>query len=183
MEFWDWIALVTGILGVLLTIFETIWCWPMALISVIISTVTFYNQRLYGDMSLNVFYFFSGIYGWIYWNQNKHKAFVVTHMNVKWILPITLSIIIQSIAYYYILSYFKSDQVIFDAILTACSFTCTFMMTKKWVENWLLWVIIDGAYVVLYLIKDMPTYALLYAFFTLMAAYGFYKWRKQLIVT
>jgi nicotinamide mononucleotide transporter len=177
---WDWVVVITGVLGVILTIFETIWCWPVALISVIISTITFYQQRLYGDMSLNVFYFFSGIYGWFYWNKKKGEAFIVAQMPRHWYLPIVLSIVIQTIIYYYLLHYFKSDQVLFDSILTACSFSCTFMMTKKWIENWLFWILIDGAYCVLYIIKDMPAYALLYGFFSITVIYGYFKWKRQL---
>jgi len=180
MEFWDVIALITGVLGVLLTVFESIWCWPMALISVVISTITFYHNRLYGDMSLNVFYFFSGLYGWYYWNSHRQRTFRVSALPLKYLPHILLSIVLQALAYYYILTFFRSDQVLFDAILTACSFTCTYLMTRKWVENWLLWVLIDAAYVFLYIIKEMPTYAILYSFFTLMAAYGFYAWKKQL---
>ena len=174
------IALITGVLGVLLTVLESIWCWPMALISVVISTITFYNQRLFGDMSLNVFYFFSGAYGWYYWGSRKTQAFRVSALPWKYVPWIIVSIAVQSVAYYYILTYFRSDQVLFDSILTACSFTCTYLMTKKWVENWLLWVMIDASYVFLYIIKEMPTYAILYSFLTLMAAYGFYAWKKQL---
>jgi len=181
MTLLDCIALITGILGVILTIFESIWCWPTALISVVISIMSFYNERLFGDMSLNVFYFFSGVYGWYYWNRRKGNAFSVSSLPLRYIPLIVLSIAAQSVIYYFILSYFKSDQVMFDSILTACSFTCTYLMTKKWVENWLLWVMIDGAYVFLYIIKEMPTYAILYTFFTLMAAYGFYSWKKQLL--
>lgn len=180
MEFWDVIALITGVLGVILTVFEKIWCWPMALISVVISTITFYNQRLFGDMSLNVFYFFSGVYGWYYWSARKNETFRVSALPVKYLPLIIGFIALQSVVYYYILTYFRADQVLFDSILTASSFTCTYLMTKKWVENWLLWVLIDAAYVFLYIIKEMPTYALLYSFFTLMAAYGFYSWKKQL---
>ena len=180
MAFGDWIALITGVLGVILTIFESIWCWPMALISVIISTLAFFKQHLYGDMSLNVFYFFSGIYGWYYWGKHKAITFKITRLPLKYIPLIVISIVVQSVLYYFILHHFKSDQVLFDSILTACSFTCTYLMTKKWLENWLLWVLIDGAYVFLYIIKEMPTYAILYTFFTLMAAYGYYAWKKQL---
>jgi nicotinamide mononucleotide transporter len=180
MEPWDVIALITGVLGVLLTVFESIWCWPMALISVIISTLAFYDQHLYGDMSLNVFYFFSGIYGWYYWGTHQKQSFNVSALPLKYLPLIIGSIVLQSILYYFILTLFRSDQVLFDSILTACSFTCTYLMTKKWVENWLLWVLIDAAYVFLYIIKEMPTYAILYSFFTLMAAYGFYAWKKQL---
>ena len=180
MAFWDWIALCTGVLGVVLTIFENIWCWPMAQVSVIISIISFYKQRLYGDMCLNIFYFFTGIYGWYYWNRHKAVAFKVSRLPLKHIPLILLSIGAQSLLYYYILNYFNSDQVILDSILTASSLTCTYLMTKKWVENWLLWVVIDGAYVFLYIGKEMPTYAILNVFFTLMAAYGFYSWKKQL---
>ena len=66
----------------------------------------------------------------------------------------------------------------FDATLTACSLTATYMMTKKWVENWFVWVLIDGAYVVLYGVKYMCVFAVLYLFFTIMAFYGWIKWRK-----
>ena len=180
MELWDWIALITGVLGVLLTIFESIWCWPTALVSVVISGATFFNQRLFGDFGLQIFYFISGIDGWIYWGKKKKEPFTVSNMPTKWYLPIAFSIMIQSVVYYFLLGYFKSDQILFDAILTSCSFTSTFMMAKKWIENWILWVVIDAAYIFLYLIKDLPTYALLYGFFSLMAYYGFYSWKKQL---
>ena len=180
MTFWDLIALITGIFGVILTILESIWCWPVALVSVIISGVTFYNQRLFGDFSLQIFYLISGLYGWFYWNKKKLDSFKISKMPEKWFLPIILSFILQSILYYYLLGYFKSDQVLFDAILTSCSFTCTFMMARKWIENWIFWVVIDAAYIFLYLIKDLPSYAMLYGFFSLMAYYGFYSWKKQL---
>ncbi len=180
MAIWDWIALITGILGVLLTIRQNIWCWPMALIAVVISIVAFYKARLFGDMFLNVFYFFSGVYGWYYWHQKKEEEFNVTHVPRKQIWILVVMTIIQIVVYYYILHYFKSDQIIYDAILTACSFTCTYMMVKKWVENWIFWLLIDSAYVGLYFIKDMPTYALLYAFYSLMVIYGYWQWKKQI---
>ena len=181
MNLWDWIALFTGVLGVILTIFQTIWCWPVALISVVISSIEFYNQRLFGDMSLNIFYFFSGIYGWFYWSKYKNVEFKVSKMPKPWFLYSILLIVFQSVIYFFILNYYKSDQIIIDAILTACSFTCTYLMTKKWLENWLIWILIDASYVILYIIKEMPTYAMLYSFFTIMAAYGFYQWKTQII--
>lgn len=177
------IALVFGVAGVILTIYEKIWCWPAALISVVVSVMEFYNERLFGDMALNVFYFFSGIYGWYYWNKKKkqNQNFIVTHTPVYMAVPLVSFTIGQSILFYFILSYFKSDRVLFDSVLTAASFTLTFMMAKKWIENWALWVITDAAYVVLYIGKHMYLFAVLYAFFAVIAAYGFYKWKKQLV--
>jgi nicotinamide mononucleotide transporter len=176
----DWIALLFGVLGVILTIFETIWCWPLSLISVIIQAFAFYNARLFGDFSLQIFYFFSGIYGWMYWNKNKVKPFEVSNTPKKIWLFIIISEVVLAFIIYIILSHFKSDQIILDSILTAASLICTYLMTKKWVENWLLWIVIDLTYVYLYINKQLPIYAILYLFFSIMACYGFYTWRKKI---
>jgi nicotinamide mononucleotide transporter len=87
--------------------------------------------------------------------------------------------LVQSIAYYFLLSTLRGDQALFDAVLTAASLTATFMMTKRWIENWLAWVIIDLAYVALYGIKNMWLFALLYFVFAGMAWYGWKQWKTE----
>jgi nicotinamide mononucleotide transporter len=173
------IALVFGVLGVVLTIRQSIWCWPMALISVVASFAEFYNERLYGDMMLQLFYFVSGIYGWWYWDKNKNNAFEVSFLPVTWIKYLLLLTIFQAGIYYLVLIKFKGDKALFDACLTAASITATYMMTRKWIENWLAWIVIDLLYVVLYGIKHMWLFALLYLIFAAMAAYGFNSWKKK----
>jgi nicotinamide mononucleotide transporter len=175
------VALITGTLGVWLTIKQTIWCWPFALISVLTSIVEFYKERLFGDMLLQVFYFFAGLYGWIYWNHQKNKSFEIKKTETKAILPLLIITILQAIVYYYLLIYFKGDRPVLDSILTACSLTTTYMMTKKWVENWLVWVFIDGAYILLYGLKGMWLFAILNLIFTIIAFYGWLKWRKEVL--
>lgn len=173
------ISFITGTLGVIFTIMQKIWCWPFALIATVTSAVDFYLQRLYGDMALQGFYFFAGIYGWIYWKKNLKKEFKVsaTPFNAYFILVFATAV--QAALYYFIIKKFRGDQVVFDSILTACSITATYMMTKKWLENWAFWVLIDGAYIILYCIKSLWFYASLYLVFTAMAAYGFYLWRTH----
>jgi nicotinamide mononucleotide transporter len=180
MNYWDWIALITGVLGVILTIKQKIIAWPMALISICISIIAFYKARLFGDMFLNIFYFFSGIYGWYLWENKKNEVFKASYITKKMAIAMIFITSIQFILYYLILTYFKSDQILVEALLTACSFTCTIMMIKKWVENWVFWVIIDLSYVFLYIIKEMPAYALLYFIFAGIAGYGYYTWRTEL---
>ena len=180
MTTWDIIALITGVLGVILTIKQNIWCWPIATISVIISGITFFEARLYGDVTMQFVYLIAGIYGWYYWQEKSNETFKITNMPSKYWLYVCLSVLIQSILFYFILKHYKGDQIIIDAILTASSFTCTYMMTKKWLQNWLFWIIIDLAYVFLYVIKDLTTYAILNVFFAVMAIYGYFLWKKQL---
>lgn len=172
------IALISGVAGVILTIRQSIWCWPMALISVITSGIEFFESRLYGDMALQVFYFISGVYGWIYWNKKKKENFSITSIPLKLILPLIAFTVAQFFIYYYLLIVFKGDKVFMDALLTACSLTATYMMTKKWIQNWAFWVLIDFAYIGLYFSKELYLYALLYLFFTIIALYGYLNWRK-----
>lgn len=174
------IALFSGVAGVLLTIKQSIWCWPMALISVVTSGIEFYQSRLFGDMALQVFYFISGVYGWIYWEKKKNQTFIITPLPLKNYLPLTAFTGIQFGIYFYLLTVFKGDKIVLDALLTACSITATYMMTKKWLENWLFWVLIDFIYVGLYFSKDLYLYALLYFIFAVMALWGYLNWRKTI---
>lgn len=175
----DILAFVSGALGVWLTIRQNIWCWPVSLVSVVISLIIFFKQRLYGDMSLQVVYFFAGLYGWFFWNENRKRDFVVKRTDttqVPWLIVFTL---LHAVGYYFLLAHFGGDKPVLDALLTAGSLTATYMMTKKWVGNWLLWVIIDATYILLYGLKHMWWFCLLYGLFTVMAFYGWIKWRKQ----
>jgi nicotinamide mononucleotide transporter len=173
------IALIFGVLGVWLTIKQHILCWPSALIGVSASLMEFYHERLFGDMALQVFYFGAGVYGWIYWNKKQQETFRVKSMPLTLLPLMVLVTAAQSYLYYLIILKFNGDQPLFDGILTACSLTATFMMTKKWVENWLAWILIDALYVVLYGIKEMWLFGLLYLFFTIMAVYGWQQWKKE----
>lgn len=172
------IAFISGVLGVWLTIKESIWCWPTAIVSVLASIAEFYEQRLFGDMGLQVFYLAAAIYGWYFWNSNKEQKFEVEKTPLKLVPLLIVVTLAQIILFYYLINFLKGDRALFDATLTACSLTATYMMTKKWVENWLTWVLIDGAYVILYGVKFMWGFALLYLFFTVIAFYGWLKWRK-----
>ena len=172
------IAFVFGVLGVWLTIKQNILCWPAALVSVIASAIDFYTTRLFGDMALQAFYFAAGVYGWIYWEQNRNKPFEVRKMPKKWMLPMIFITGFQFLAYYFLLKYFKGARPLLDGLLTAASLTITYMMTKKWVENWILWVIVDGIYILLYALTGLWSYSLLYLLFTVIAFYGWLKWKK-----
>lgn len=172
------IAFISGTLGVWLTIKQNIFCWPMALVSVIAAGIDFYFSRLYGDMALQIFYFFAGLYGWYYWNKNIGLSFEVKAVPLKWIPFLLIATALQFALYYYLLLYFEGARPLLDAILTAASLTTTYMMTKKWLENWLLWVLIDGTYILLYALTELWLYGALYLLFAAMAYYGWLKWKK-----
>jgi len=176
------IALISGIAGVWLTIKENIFCWPVAILSIIISSYEFYKAKLFGDMGLQIFYFFSALYGWYFWRKKTGQVFIVSNTPKKNIPPLIIFTVAQTIALFFLLTYFNGDRILIDATLTAFSLTATYMMTKKWLENWLAWVFIDASYVTLYCLKFMWLFALLYLFFAVMAFFGWIKWKKIMLL-
>ena len=179
MSLLAFVAFVFGIAGVWLTVKTSIWCWPVALISVLASAAEFYQVRLYGDMCLQAVYFIAGLYGWYYWNKKARETFKVekTPPGLRfWLIVMTL---LQCPLYYFLLLKFKGDQAFLDALLTSASLTATYMMSRKWRENWIAWVFIDLTYMILYSIKLMPLFALLYLFFAAMAYFGWRTWKTE----
>ena len=172
------IALISGVLGVWLTIYQSVWCWPMALLSVVCSGIDFYESRLFGDLGLQVIYFAQGVFGWWVWHARREQAFPSSHMPRRWWPFIFLILGLLWLGMFYLLVYLKGNRAGLDALLTAGSLVTTFMMIRKWAENWLLWVLIDGTYILLYPLTNLWSYALLYAVYTLMAWYGWTQWRK-----
>lgn len=179
MSLLSFIALLSGVLGVWLTIRQNIWCWPMALVSVVLSAIDFYSTRLFGDMALQVMYFAQGLYGWLVWHKGNAVNFKSTRMPQLYWLFVILAIALLWLIVFYILIYLKGNRATLDALLTAGSLVTTYLMTKKWAENWLLWVLIDATYILLYALTGLWGYAILYAVYTGMACYGWMQWKKS----
>ncbi len=180
MALLDWLAFVFGVLGVVLTIRQNILCWPVSLIGVITSLVAFYQQRLFGDAALQIIYFIYGLFGWYQWYSADKSSFKISSIPPKFLAFLLMFSLILFFGIYYLLVAIKGDKVLADAILTTLSLTTTYMMIKKWIENWLFWVVIDLAYVGLYISKEMYLFSVLYLVFSVVALAGFFEWRKEL---
>ena len=130
-------------------------------------------------MALQVFYFFAGVYGWIFWKKRSAAAFNVSAMPPNawlYLVPATLA---QALLYFFIIRHFRGERALLDAVLTAASLTTTYMMTRKWIENWVAWVLIDATYIYLYAVKEMWLFGALYLIFAVMAFYGWREWRRE----
>ena len=113
MTFLDLLALFFGVLGVLLTIKEALLGWIAGIVSVCIQAYVFFKVRLYGDFSLQIFYFIAGVYGWSYWNKKNKKEFEITNISKKNCFFIAIGNIVLCLMLYPILNHFKTDKIIF----------------------------------------------------------------------
>ena len=174
------IALVFGVAGVLLTIKQSIWCWPAALISVVTSGYEFYESRLFGDMALQVFYFVSGVYGWIYWAKGKDGAEPpIVAMGWSRAAIVLAATAAAAGGLGWLAGQVTDAQAsTFDAMLTGLSVVAQILLSRKVLENWLFWIITDILSIGVYASQGLYPTAALYVVLLVLATWGLWEWQR-----
>lgn len=175
-----------SIIYIYFSIKQKIWLWPLGLISSILYVYIFYDHKIYADMGLQLYYVVISIYGWYSWNRsnihsnnqtnvqllrNNHKLTIVL-LAVSFIIFIIIS---------QILIYFTDSPIPYaDAFTTSLSIVATWMLAKRYIENWLIWILIDAVSSLIYMYKDLYFTVFLYGVYTIMAVVGYRTWLMDL---
>ncbi len=177
----EWLGTLTGFLCVYLAAKQHIWNWPISIISVGSYAILFYEAKLYGDTVLQFYFLSTAIYGWYYWiKRREEKKKPIVKASGNQMLFCLLAIIVLTISIGYLLdSKTNSDVPYIDAFCTSVSFVAQFLMTRKILQNWLLWVFVDICYIPLYIHKDLMLTAVLYFVFAVIAWNGYRDWQKS----
>lgn len=175
-------GVISGILCVYLAAKNNIWSWPIAIISVFLYTFIFFEEKLYADAGLQIYFLFTNIYGWYFWSRKSatdHKA-PITFVSRKFFLISTACIVIFTFLLGTFL--FKKTDASFpyiDSFCTACSLVAQVFLARKIIENWLIWIFVDIIYVGVYLMKDLHLTAGMYALYIVIAAMGYITWKRE----
>jgi nicotinamide mononucleotide transporter len=175
---------ITGAICVWLTVKQNIWSWPIGIANNIFFIFLFLQVGLYADTGLQVVYIVLAILGWYWWLKGgvKKTKLAVSHISITTSLVLT---IIGVISTYWMMLYLQSinDSAPFlDALTTVMSLIAQFMLTKKYLENWYIWIAADVIYVYLYFSKDLSLTAVLYFIFLCMCIAGLTQWQKSMKV-
>ncbi len=183
MSWLEIIGFVLTILGVILSSYQLILSWPINIISPIVYVFIFFQTKLYGDMALQFMFIGLAIYGWINWSRKKMKPKQsVSKTNpISLIIYLIIAILLSFVFYLLLKNFTNSDVPITDAVLSSLSVVASVMAAKKQIENWLVWITADIAYVFLYLNKSLIVTAILYGIITLLAVYAFFQWKKEIV--
>lgn len=184
----NYIELLGAIFGfayIFLSIKQNIWCWPVGLITSALYIYVFFVSKFYADMGLQVYYLIVSVYGWYHWmfgsKSKKTDDLKVSTINFK--LGIYLFIangILFLVISYILVNYTDSVVPYWDAFTTAASFVATWMLARKMIEHWIIWVVVDFVSLGLYLVKGLYPTVILFAIYTFMAVLGYIEWRKEL---
>lgn len=176
----EWFGTITGFLCVYLAARQHILNWPIAMLSVGAYAVLFYDYGLYGDAVLQFYFLATAIYGWYYWIKRKEEDQkpIVRLTGRQWALICAAVAVLSALLGFFLDRFTPSEVPYIDGFCTALSFVAQLMLTRKILENWILWIVVDSCYVPLYLYKDLNLTALLYLVFLVLATLGYLDWKK-----
>lgn len=182
----EWFAVVTGILYVIFAAKRHIVCWLFALLSSLSFVFLCFSFQLYIETSLQVFFVVMAIVGWLSWLPNNKEATdkdETTEIKTWKVSNHLLNIAISGVVAFLLGFSFElwTDQAnpYVDAFTTVFSLVATFMVTRKVLENWVYWIIIDFVSIFLYFSRGLYLSSLLYIVFTILAVFGFMAWYKR----
>lgn len=175
-------AVVFGIISVLFARKNNILVYPTGLISTLIFIYILYNFKLYGEFIINIYYSVMSILGWYLWSRrnNGQEEFPISIMNSKEykISGLIFSVTLLFIALvYHFFDKFTDLTAYVDAFTTALFFVGMWLMAKRKIENWIVWIIADIISVPLYFYKGLTVSSLQFIVFTIIAILGYKEWK------
>ena len=190
-------GVVTGIIYVFLEIRQTIWLWPVGIITSAVYIWVFFTSKFYADMSLQGYYLIISILGWYWWARGSwHRArgtghrvqgtgekelLAVTRLKVRVGIILTFIFILLYFCMLLILKYLTDSPVPgWDSFITSLSIIATWMLARKIYEHWFLWIVVNTVSAVLFLSRGLYPTVILYTIYGIMSFIGLMEWKKSI---
>ncbi len=195
MSYLEFFGTILNIITVWLVAKKNIWNWPVGIAAVILFAVLFYQIRLYSDFFEQIYFLFTGIWGWVVWTKLRSAETKETKTTIKtstWqcnflvLFAIALGTLVlgafMSRIHIFFPAFFPEATTFpfLDAFTTVASFAAQILLIYQRVENWYLWIIIDVIGVWLYNEKEVKFVAILYFIFLILATNGLIRWQREI---
>jgi nicotinamide mononucleotide transporter len=175
------IAVVFGVAYVILAARKNIWCWLMGIISSIASIYLFVEySKLYSEAILYIYYVVTGIIGWVNWKNAESDLKTIRKPVRSHLVFIGIGILFSGLFYLLVSNIFTdAARPLIDSFTTVFSFMATWITIKRWLSNWIYWIVIDAVTTFLYIDRGLDLYACLMVLYTVLAAYAYLEWVKM----
>jgi len=178
---WEYIAVLSGIVYVLLATKESPWAWPFSFISTFIYTILFWDSALVSSSLLNMYYMVMAVYGFMLWKKDKQgECLSIARWSLKThLLFIALGVTGTLLLGYMSENYLEAHFAYHDAFVMVFSGIATWMMAQKVLENWFYWMITDTIAGLLYYRSGYAMTVILFLLYVILALYGYLHWRTS----
>lgn len=178
-------AIFFGLISVWMSKKNNILVFPTGLVNTIIYVFLLWKWSLLGDMMINAYYCIMSVYGWFLWTRKKDQQTLypisrtTKQENVKALLLFTASLIFV-VQVYVFFDKFTHWTSYLDTLITGIFFVGMWLMAKRKIENWILWIVGNTISIPLYWAKGYTFTSLQYVVFTIIALFGYLEWKKSL---
>lgn len=180
------IGVALGLLYLWLEYRANVWLWIVGMVMPIVHGALYFRSGLYADCSMQVYYVAAGIYGLAVWlrrpaqpTQKPDPYAGICHTPRRRIAPLVGAYAALHALIYLLLTRFTDSTVPFwDSMTTALCIVAMFMLSRKYIEQWLVWLVIDLITTALYFYKGIPITACLYALYSALAVVGYARWHR-----
>jgi nicotinamide mononucleotide transporter len=189
---------VTGIIYVFLEIRQTIWLWPVGIITSAVYIWVFFSSKFYADMSLQGYYLVISCLGWYWWARRMNgkssegdmgrlgdvedNVLLVTRLKLRTGVFLGIVFVLLYVFMWLILSRFTDSPVPgWDSFLTSLSIVATWMLARKIYEHWFLWIVVNTVSFTLYFTRGLYPTVVLYFVYAVMSFIGLKAWKTTLI--
>ena len=182
-----WLDILTTILGLLYMWLEYrahIALWVVGIVMPALDIILYWQHGLYGEAGMACYYTLAAVYGLFVWKFNKsrkkHEPLSISYMPRRQYLPtVAFFFVAWAVIYYILIRWTDSTVPVLDSFTNAMSFVGLWALSRKYVEQWLFWIVVDVVCTILYVQKGIPFKALLYGLYVVIAIAGYYKWKGQ----
>jgi nicotinamide mononucleotide transporter len=175
-------GIITTLICVWLNIKQNIWGWFWAIVASAVYGVVYFQSKLYSDMELQIVFIIISGYGWWMWlyggGEKDNLPVTSTPKKYYFILPAILVAFAITSGYLHG-KYTDASYPYFDSTLTAISLVAQWLMARKYIENWVLWIVANMGYVYMYYSKNLLGTSVLYILLLLMAIKGYKDWQTS----
>lgn len=182
MNYLEIAGTVAGLVYLYLEYKASVWLWAASIVMPAIYLGVYYQAGLYADFGISIYYIIASLYGAVCWlrgNRGDDEAVGITSFPKKLYAPIFLTIAVLMLLMGLILRRFTDSTVPWaDAFTTSLSIVAMWMLARKYLEQWIMWIIADIACAILYVYKDLWFTGGLYALYAVIAVFGYLKWKR-----
>ena len=179
------LAVIFTLLSVYLSAIRHSLSWPIGILGVVFYAVIFFNEKLYADLVLQVFFTIQGILGYIEWHRNREDNKTYTTKieklrgdEIRLYAP--LVVVLYWIVSWFFHTYTNASLPYVDSLVAILSLFANYLLLKRKIENWYIWIFVDVVYIMLFFYKGLIASSILYAILLVLSIKGYLDWKKHL---
>lgn len=179
----DLIGALLSILSGYFYIREKSFAWLISLTAIPLNITIDIRIGIYGDILLQLIYLALSIYGWCAWqtsNSTVHQAASIIRVTAKQFYTLLTLTLLTILGIWASINYYTDSNVaLLDSSITVLSLLATWLLSRKFVESWLLWIVIDTLYLSLCTYKQIPLHGFTAIIDAMMCVVGYTYWMRE----